>query len=173
MKRAFVRAALAAAILSAAATPALAHVTLERDEAAIGATYKAVMRVPHGCEGSPTLKLRVQIPEGVIGVKPMPKADWTLETVKGDYAGSYTMWGEPVASGVKEITWTGRLLDEHYDEFVFRAYLSDQLPANTTLYFPTVQECEQGVERWIEIPAEGKNADDYAFPAPGVKLLPQ
>jgi uncharacterized protein YcnI len=173
MKRMTVRAAVAAAILFATPTAVLAHATLEVGEAHLGSTYKAVLRVPHGCEGSPTLKVRVQIPEGVIGVKPMPKAGWTLETVKGDYAGSYTMWGEPVTSGVKEITWTGRLLDEHYDEFVFRAYLSEQLPANSMLYFPTVQECEHGVERWIEIPAEGKSEDDYEFPAPGLKLLPK
>jgi uncharacterized protein YcnI len=159
--------------LAIGATQAHGHATLEKDEAKIGAMYKAVMRIPHGCEGSPTLKVRIQIPEGVIGVKPMPKADWTLETVKGDYARSYTLWGEPVTSGVKEIVWTGRLLDEHYDEFVFRGYLSEQLPANTTIYFPTVQECEQGVDRWIEIPAEGKSPDDHEFPAPGLKLLPQ
>jgi uncharacterized protein YcnI len=41
------------------------------------------------------------------------------------------------------------------------------------LYIPTVQECEGGkAERWIEIPAAGKSADDYRFPAPGLKLLP-
>jgi uncharacterized protein YcnI len=159
--------------MSAAVSEVYGHATLESDEAKIASLYKAVMRVPHGCEGSPTLKVRIQIPEGVIAVKPMPKADWALETVKGDYAQSYTLWGEPVTSGVKEIIWTGRLLDEHYDEFVFRGYLSDQLPANTTIYFPTVQECEQGVDRWIEIPAEGKSPDDYEYPAPGLKLLPK
>ncbi len=173
MKRVPIRAALGAAVMSLAAIPAFAHVTLETGEAHLGATYKAVLRVPHGCAGSPTLKLRVQIPEGVIGVKPMPKAGWALETVKGDYAGAYSMWGEEVTSGVKEVVWTGRLLDEHYDEFVFRAYLSDQLQSGSMLYFPTVQECEQGVERWIEIPAEGKSEDDYAFPAPGLRLLPE
>ena len=27
---------------------------------------------------------------------------------------------------------------------------------NTTLYFPVVQECEQGVSRWIDIPAKAR-----------------
>lgn len=170
MNRAFIGAALAAAGLAFANAQAEAHVTLEQGEATLGSTYKAVLRVSHGCESSPTLKVRVQIPEGVVGVKPMPKADWTLGTVTGDYAGSYTMWDEQVSAGVKEIVWTGRLLDEHYDEFVFRGYLIDQLSAGTVLYFPVVQECEQGVERWIEIPEPGKNADDYQYPAPGVTL---
>ena len=45
---------------------ALAHITLETQEAAAGSTYKAVLRVPHGCEGKATTAVRVQIPEGVI-----------------------------------------------------------------------------------------------------------
>ena len=157
-----------------AAGPALAHVTLEDQSAPVGATYKAVLRVPHGCKGAATTKVRVQIPEGVIAVKPMPKPGWTLETVKGQYAKSYDYYGTPTAEGVKEVVWSGgRLLDEHYDEFVLRGYLTKDLKADTTLHVPVVQECEGGgVERWIEIPAAGKSADDYKFPAPGVKLTP-
>jgi uncharacterized protein YcnI len=44
--------------------PAIAHVTLENREAPVGAGYKAVLRVPHGCEGTATTTLRVRIPEG-------------------------------------------------------------------------------------------------------------
>jgi uncharacterized protein YcnI len=41
------------------------------------------------------------------------------------------------------------------------------------LYFPVVQECEQGVSRWIDIPAAGNAAHshDSKSPAPGVKLM--
>ena len=163
----------AAACLFLAFSPASAHVTLEAQEASINSTYKAVMRVPHGCEGAATLKVRVRIPEGVIAVKPMPKAGWVLETVKGPYARVVDDHGNPVAEGIKEVSWTGRLLNEHYDEFVFRARLTDSLAAGTIIHFPVVQECEGGkVDRWIEIPAAGKNADDYKYPAPGLKLVP-
>lgn len=163
-----------AVLLLLSVNAASAHVTLETQQATTGSTYKAVLRVPHGCEGSATVKLRVQIPEGVIAVKPMPKAGWTLETVKGKYTKAYDYFGTPMSDGVKEVSWSGgKLLDEHYDEFVFRAYLTADLPADKTLYFPVVQECEKGVDRWIEIPAEGKSADDYKKPAPGVKLLPK
>lgn len=157
-----------------AAGPALAHVTLENQSAPVGATYKAVLRVPHGCKGAATTKVRVQIPEGVIAVKPMPKPGWTLEAVKGKYDKSYDYYGTPTTEGVKEVVWSGgRLPDEHYDEFVLRGYLTKDLKADTTLYVPVVQECEGGgVERWIEMPAAGKSADDYKFPAPGVKLTP-
>ena len=152
---------------------AQAHVTLERQEAAIGGSYKAVFRVPHGCGTSPTLKVRVRIPDGVIGAKPMPKPGWQLETVRGTYDKTYTMYHGTVSEGVKEVSWTGRLADDNYDEFVLSTYLTGGLKPGTMLYFPVVQECETGVHRWIEIPAEGKNAADYKEPAPGVRLLPK
>ena len=163
----------ATALLCLSTFPVFAHATLEVQEAPVGSTYKAVLRVPHGCEGAATLKVRVQVPEGVIAVKPMPKAGWALETVKGTYKQSYDYYGTPMTEGVKEIAWTGKLLDEHYDEFVFRAYFTPGLQAGAMLYVPAVQECEGGkAERWIEIPAAGKSADDYKFPAPGLRLLP-
>ncbi|SFI70785.1 Domain of unkown function [Bradyrhizobium sp. Gha] len=65
----------------------------------------------------------------------------------------------------------GNLPDRNYDEFVVSSFLTDSLMPNTTLYFPVVQECEKGVSRWIEIPAEGA-AHENKSPAPGVKLLP-
>jgi uncharacterized protein YcnI len=164
--------ALALALLGT--TPAFAHITLETQEAPVGGAYKAVFRVPHGCDGSATVRIRVQIPEGVIAVKPMPKAGWTLATVKGKYAESYDYYGTPTSEGVKEVVWSGgNLPDEFYDEFVFRGYLSAGLKPDTKLYFPVIQECEKRTDRWIEIPAEGKDADDYETPAPGVRLLPK
>lgn len=166
-----IRAALVAAVL---ATPAVAsaHVTLDVREAPAAATIRLAVRVPHGCEGAATIRIRVQIPDGVINVKPMPHAGWDLTTVRGPLgqaaAGDH---GTPVTEGVREIAWSGgRLLDEHYDEFVFRAQLPN-LPG-TVLSFPIVQECERGVHRWIEIPAVGKTAEDYEEPAPGVTILP-
>lgn len=151
---------------------AQAHVTLERQEAAIGGSYKAVFRVPHGCGESPTVKIRVRIPEGVIGVKPMPKAGWQLETVKAKYDKPYKMYHSTLTEGVREVSWTGRLPDDNYDEFVLSTYLTDDLKPGTVLYFPVVQDCEKGVHRWIEIPEPGKSAGDLAEPAPGVKLIP-
>lgn len=153
---------------------AFAHVTLETQEAPVGANYKAVLRVPHGCDGKATTTVRIRIPEGVIAVKPMPKPGWKLETVKGKYEKSYDNHGTPVNEGVKEVVWSGgQLPDEFYDEFVFRGMLTDSLPAGETLYFPIVQECDGAAERWIEIPAAGQDGHDLEFPAPGVKLLPK
>jgi uncharacterized protein YcnI len=158
-----------------AASPAAAHVYLEGKQATVGASYKAVFAVPHGCSSSPTVKIRVQIPEGVIAVKPMPKAGWTVDVVEGQYAGAYDYHGNKLSSGVKEVVWSGgKLPDHNYDEFVVSSFLTDSLRPNTTLYFPVVQECEKGVSRWIEIPAEGAgHSREDKSPAPGVKLLPK
>ncbi|HMQ29026.1 MAG TPA: DUF1775 domain-containing protein [Acidimicrobiales bacterium] len=164
--------ALALGLLGLAASEAPAHVTLETAEAPADTTYKAVLRVPHGCEGKPTQAVRVKIPEGVIVAKPMPKPGWQVTTTKGAYSTSYDYFGTPVADGVVEIAWTGgELPDELYDEFVFRARLTG-FPTATTVYFPVVQECADGaVHRWIEIPEPGKAADDYEEPAPGLTIV--
>ena len=48
------RAALAAAFLGLASGAPPAHITLETEKAPPDSTYKAVLRVGHGCEGKPT-----------------------------------------------------------------------------------------------------------------------
>jgi uncharacterized protein YcnI len=155
-------------------SPAFAHVSLETRQATVGSSYKAVFMVPHGCAGSATTKIRVQIPEGVIGVKPMPKAGWTLDTVNGKFTAEYDYHGSKLSEGVKEVVWSGgKLPDRNYDEFVVSTYLTSGLKPNSTLYFPVVQECEQGVNRWIEVPKEGSEGHDSKSPAPGVKLMPK
>jgi uncharacterized protein YcnI len=152
---------------------ARAHVTLEDRQAPVGSYYKAVFAVPHGCAGSATTKIRVQIPEGVIAIKPMPKPGWSVETIKGKYAAEYELHGSKLSEGVKEVIWSGgKLLDDNYDEFVMATFLTPGLKPNSTLYFPVVQECEQGVSRWIEIPKEGA-AGDTKSPAPGLRLTPR
>lgn len=164
---------IAIAAVTCVATAAHAHVTLEQKEAAIGGSYRATFRVPHGCGESPTVKLRVRIPEGVVGVKPMPKPGWDIELARGKYEKSYAMYHGSADEGVKEVSWSGRLPNEYYDEFVVSVFLTNDLPVGQMLYFPVVQECEGGIDRWIEIPREGESAGDYKQPAPGVKLVPK
>ena len=98
----------ACAFLMLGTNAALARITLETLEATGGSTYKDVLRVPHGCEGKATTAVRVQIPEGVISAKPMPKPGWTLQTKKGRYEKSYQIYGETLTTGVKQVDWSGR-----------------------------------------------------------------
>ena len=173
MYRSFILGAACAAFCVAAAS---AHVTLERQETPVGGSYKAVLRVPHGCNGAPTTSIRVRIPDGVIGVKPMPKPGWSLATVIGKYSKPYTLRGAKLTEGVTEIAWSGgKLPDAHYDEFVFTSAIAQELAPGGTIHFPVVQECEQGVHRWIDIP-KGHASDGHGSgapePAPGLRLLP-
>jgi uncharacterized protein YcnI len=125
---------LIAALLAGAAQ---AHVTFEVPQAAAGASYKGVLRVGHGCQGSPTRGLVVRIPAGFDGAKPMPKAGWAL-TVKrsGDQ--------------VTEIAWRAKsreawIDDGWYDEFVLRGRTPK---AAAALSFAVVQQCEKGDADW-------------------------
>jgi len=165
-------ATVAGLIVLSAKTAALAHVTLEQPQTSVGAPYKVVLRVPHGCGNSATIRLAVQIPEGVIAVKPMVKPGWQIATSRGPYAKAYSYFhGAKFDEGVKEVVWSGGTLpNAFYDEFILSVFIAGDLPPGQILYFPVVQQCEQGAHRWVDIPADGKPADE---PAPGLKLMPK
>lgn len=167
----------ALAFTFAHAPGASAHVTLETQQAAVGSGYKAILKVPHGCGGSSTVSIRIRVADGVVDVKPMPKAGWKLETKSTKYPKTFSLRNAKMSEGVTEITWSGgQLPDAYYDEFVFIGAISDDLQAGSTIYFPVVQECEKGVARWIEIPKAGAahdNGGEGAQPAPGLRLVPR
>ncbi len=161
-----------AASAALTALPAAAHVTLEQSQAVAGSTAKITFRVPHGCAGAPMQTFKVLIPEGVTGVKPMPKAGWQLRTVKAKLdkplAGDH---GASITEVVREVIWSGgNLPDDQYDEFVLRG----AMPADAgTIHFPAVQECAKAAERWIEIPAAGQGSGDLKMPAPRLQIVPK
>lgn len=157
-----------AVVAACAAVPAFAHISLEAPQAPAGGVYKAVLRIPHGCDGQATQSIAVSMPEGIFGVQPMPKPGWVLETETGDYAQAYDNHGAPETSGVRRIIWTGDLPDAFYDEFVFRGTLSPDLAPDTVLYFPVEQTCANGTESWSGIPAEG--GEPPGMPAPGLTI---
>ncbi len=161
----------AAALAVLGAAPALAHVTLEVAEAPADSTFKAVLSVPHGCGEQPTNAVTVTMPEGFIDVRPMPKPGWTLETTKGDYARTYTLWGTDHAAGVTAITWSGGdLPSDHYDEFVFRGRITGFAPG-TVLPFKVVQTCPDGEASWTEVAAPGEDAHALDHPAPTLTVI--
>lgn len=155
-------------LTAASIVSAFAHSTLEKGETAPG-SYKAVLRVPHGCDGKATHTVRVEVPEGYIGVKPMPKAGWQLAVEKGDYATTYKLHGRETKAGTRTVTWSGgNLADDFYDEFVLSGSIAAE--AGQTLYFKTTQLCDGGEVSWNEIPAAGQNPHSLAHPAPALKI---
>ncbi|MEQ1651685.1 MAG: DUF1775 domain-containing protein [Hyphomicrobium sp.] len=164
--------ACALAIIVACCEPASAHVVLERRETAIGQSYKAVFKVTHGCEGSPTQKVTIQFPEGVIAVKPMPKPGWQIATTKTAYENAYQFYhGSTLKEGVTRVVWSGGSLpDDFYDEFVVSAFIAGELQPGAALPFTVTQDCEKGQMRWSETGPE-EHQHHLKWPAPVLKLL--
>ncbi|MGC5781190.1 DUF1775 domain-containing protein [Methylobacterium sp. NFXW15] len=159
-------------LVSISSTETWAHAVLERKEASPDASYRGVVQITHGCAGSPTTKVSVTIPEGVVGAKPMPKPGWQVTTTKGAYARAYPYYHGSISEGVKTITWTGGSLpDDQVDEFTFFARISDAFTPGQTVYFPIQQDCEKGSYSWSEIPALGTSAHTLKEPAPGVRIV--
>ncbi|WEX75864.1 DUF1775 domain-containing protein [Sinorhizobium numidicum] len=162
---------LTAGLALSAVAIAHAHATFETDSAPAETTFKAVLQIPHGCDGRPTTEVQVTLPEGFVFAKPQPKPGWELEIIKGDYEKTYDDHGTNVSSGPVEIRWKGgNLPDEHYDTFAVRGKLSG-FAKETVLAFPTTQLCgSEGSVVWDQLPAEGQSAHDLERPAPTVTV---
>jgi periplasmic copper chaperone A len=155
-----------------AAAPAAAHITIAPAEAPADGYATLQVQVPHGCDGSATKAIRVQVPESVPSVTPQVHPGWELATKDGP-KDAVELHGETVTRGVKEVIWTaadaGPLPDGRLDLFG----MSVKLPAGKAgdpVYFPTVQQCVQGQDGWIQIPQPGESEDDLESPAPAVVL---
>lgn len=150
------------------AATAAAHVSLEPRAAPGGSAYKATLRITHGCNGSATTLVRVFVPEGFRGARPMPKPGWTLSAPKVALALPYDSHGRRVTEEVREISWRGGPLPDAWaDEFAFVGQLPMQ-PGR--LVFKVLQECESGRNEWFETAAPGGAAP--ARPAPMLEVLP-
>src|SRR5690606_34012959 len=149
--------------------PALPHVTANPNTAPADAYFRTAFRVGHGCDGSPTTEIRMQIPSGLQSVRPEVVAGWDVEVVIGELEEPYESHGETVTEGPVEIVWSGgNLPDEHFQEFGLSMKLPDA--PGETFYFPFVQICEEGESAWIEIPDTVEEWNDLDSPAPYITL---
>ncbi|WP_340646937.1 YcnI family protein [Phenylobacterium sp.] len=138
----------------AAATPGLAHVSVDPGEAGTGAYQALRFRVGHGCGTAATTALRIETPAGLASARPQPKLGWTL-TIEKDGA------------RVSALVWRGELPADQFDEFAVLA----KLPAEPgVLYFPTVQTCGGDESQWTQIPDPGETG--LSHPAPSLRVLP-
>lgn len=163
----------AACAVSVCASNSFAHIFLA-DPAALGNTgYSAVLRVDHGCSGSATTAIRVTVPAGFMGAKPMPKAGWVLSTVVGTLDKPFDDHGKQTTEGVTSITWTATpgnaLPDAYFDEFVLRGNLPG---AAGSMGFKVLQTCEKGRVDWADVPAAGISAHDLKSPAAMLEIIP-
>ncbi|WP_349434493.1 DUF1775 domain-containing protein [Pararhizobium sp. A13] len=164
---------LALAFSLAGAAAAHAHASFEIDEAASESGFKAVLQIPHGCDGKATTEVQLKLPEGFVFAKPQPKAGWEIEIIKGDYQKSYDNHGKTVTSGPLEIRWkNGNLSDDHYDTFVIKGTISG-FDKETQIAFPVTQLCGATDKVvWDEIAAQGQDAHSLEHPAPTITVTP-
>ena len=147
------------ALLALVATPAAAHVVAVPDTAKAGSYAAIAFRVGHACAaGDATLKVRIEIPDGVASARPQVKPGWTYVIERDDPK------AVPTA-----ITFEGRLPDEAFDDFAVLM----KLPATgDRLIFPVVQTCEKGESQWTEVPSPEAPDAKLSRPAPTVTLIP-
>jgi uncharacterized protein YcnI len=147
------RLALGAALVIVAvgglAQPAFAHVETDPGSAAAGSTAPIGFNVEHGCDESGTVKVEMQLPEGVTDPK--------VARVDG--------WESSVAGRV--ITWTGGP-QRHDVALLLTVEMTFPNSPGEVLFFPLVQTCEQGEIRWVDPPNPGGSEPED--PAPIVTL---
>lgn len=148
------------ALLALVATPAAAHVVAAPDTARAGSYAAIAFRVGHACAaGDTTLKVRIEIPDGVASARPQAKPGWTYTLERGP---------DPKAAPTA-ITFEGRLPDEAFDDF---AVLMKLPVTGDRLVFPVVQTCAKGESQWTEVADPARPDDKLSRPAPTVTLTP-
>jgi periplasmic copper chaperone A len=168
--RLFRTAAIGGALTLALAAPAAAHITVDPAEGPSDGFATVNFQVPHGCEESPTTRVRIKIPPSVPSVTPGRNPYYELTTKEGR-KDKVELHGETVTRGISEIIYTAETPLPPHDLDILP--VSVKLPAGKageTVWFPVIQECAEGRTGWVQIPAEGESADDLENPAPGVTL---
>jgi periplasmic copper chaperone A len=131
------------------------------------ATQEISFAVGHGCEGSDTYSVRVQIPAGVTSVRP----------IEGDF-GKVTLIERDAAQNIVAVTWTKTdpvlPADTNFYKLVLRLKVPNQ--PFTTVYFPTRQVCRTAdgttlppVDWAATEPSTDGGMDE---PAPSLKIVP-
>lgn len=165
-----VSAAAGVALLSIAG-PASAHATITPTTTAAGAYTVLTVSVGHGCEGSATTQVAIQMPEEVLSVTPTRQPLWSMDQEQEELAEPVTdAHRNEVTERDSVVTYTTDtpLPDGERDTFE----LSLQLPEEegATLAFPVVQTCVEGENPWTQVAAEGQDPDELEFPAPTVTI---
>lgn len=152
---------------------ARAHAVLDTTTAVAGAYHKLVVRIGHGCAGSPTVEVTVELPDGVGGGRPQPKPGWQVAVAREPLAEPFRdAHGNEVKDRVARITWSdGRLEDWQFEEFAISIRLPNK--PGETLRFPVIQRCREGEHRWVEVPQPGQRPGALREPAPALFLLPR
>jgi uncharacterized protein YcnI len=144
------------AVLALTAVPlaASAHVTVTPSGTAAGSYTVLTFAFSHGCEGSPTTALAIDIPESIESVSPTLNPNYSIEKVADGDRTSQVVYTAitPVEDGYRDtIELSMRLPDD---------------AAGETLSFPVLQTCEVGETNWNQVAEEGE--EEPESPAPTI-----
>jgi uncharacterized protein YcnI len=156
-----VGAALVAAL--AVAPTAVAHVTLQPEEAPAGGFTRLDLRVPNERDNADTTKVDVQFPPGFLSVSTEPVPGWDAKITMRKLDKPVEQFGEQVTEEVGRITFSGGAIRPgEFQDFGLSLGVPDK--PNSTVTFKAIQTYSNGeVARWIGPP-------DSEEPAPQVKL---
>jgi uncharacterized protein YcnI len=112
--------------------PALAGAHIEPDPSRVepGAAATVAFLVEHGCDESPTIRLKFKIPKGVTDVEPQAKDGWTTRA----RAKTVVFEGGPLGPDTE-------------DSFAIAFTAPDR---ETLLVWKVIQKCQEGLIRWID-----------------------
>jgi uncharacterized protein YcnI len=165
---------LVSALVASTPLAARAHISIVSGPGFANLTQEITFGVGHGCAGSDTYRVRVEIPGSVTSVRPV-RSDFGKISVEKDAAGTITavVWQKADADALDA--------DLAYYKLVIRAKLPNT--PFSSLYFPARQTCRAAdgtlsVVDWSMLPAatpvdagatDGGAQDE---PAPVLVLLP-
>jgi len=146
-------------MLGAAGASAHVHVTPSTTDA--GEYSVLSFAFSHGCDGSPTTQVEIEIPEQILAVSPTVNPGWDVETVEEAIDGAD-------AERVSKVVYTAKtpVDDGLRDTLDLELQLPDE--PGKSLTFPVVQTCEEGEHAWVETAESGEPEPES--PAPFIEL---
>jgi len=161
----------AAALLLGTSVAASAHVGVTPDKTGAGDYALLTFGIPHGCDAQPTTKVTINLPKELDDATPTVNPNWTIQKVTEKLPEPKKLeTGNSITTRTKAIVYTAKTpLDPHQRDALV---LSVKVPStpDTTLYFPTLQECSTGSTDWNQIPAAGQDEESLKSPAPSFKV---
>lgn len=161
----------AAVLILTAAAGASAHVGVTPDKTAANSYALLTFGIPHGCEEFGTIKVAITLPAELNDAQPTVNPNWTVEKVTEQLAEPKKLAdGTSITKRTSQIVYTAKAPLEHElrDVLVLSVKLPDA--AGSTLYFPTLQQCETGQTDWSEIPKDGQDPHSLKAPAPSITI---
>ena len=160
-----------AALMLAGISGASAHVGITPDKTTANSYALLTFGIPHGCDTSGTTKVTITLPAELNDAQPTVNPNWTAQKVVEQLPEPKKLAdGTSITKRTSQIVYTAKapLEPELRDALVLSVKLPDT--AGKTLYFPTLQNCEQGQTDWSQIAQDGQDAHSLKAPAPSVTI---